>query len=414
MESSLPNTPGTPNKRRKVASRTPKTPQKQSQYEEQYYMQYFEFSSEEGEGKNKKTFYKCKICSLPKNGTKRDNLRAHLAHLHSEFIVDAKSKSLKVKRLELLQNLVEIVAVNGRPFTYIHDSGFQAVIREDLAKLKAGGFGLSLSNANFPEVKNHLHQMASKVRDKMKDEVRGRALSLLADIVTKNDRSIFGFSMQFIIDGEHKVRSIGMIELKQRHTAVYLADVLCTRLALYEISLQQIFTMTTDNAANVQKMIRDVDTILKKKVSVAENLALRHLPQSTQTDHEISELLAEECEEDKTDEESIMDVLKDAIPEMYENLLSRMCEQVTERAPNVLWTVESVRCAAHKAQLAIKGAINKLGRNHRNVIALTRRVAKVLRTERVRNEMRAIDLQYNVPRMDIETRWGYLHLMVRY
>lgn len=66
------------------------------------------------------------------------------------------------------------------------------------------------------------------------------------------------------------------------------------------------------------------------------------------------------------------------------------------------------------AQGSIKDSIQKLNQNHRNVIALTRQVAKILRTERIRNEMRAIEIQYNVPIMDIETRWGYLHLMVRY
>lgn len=403
----------TPTKDKTITSCTQKTPQKVKQFD--LYMKHFEFLKEEEEvDGTKKKWYKCNICNLPKNGTKRYNLLSHIQRMHEELydgIIDAKKTSLQVQRLELLQNLVEMVALNGRPFTIIHDSGFQAIIRETLEKLDAGGFGLSLSHPNFPEVKKHMHEMAAKVRDKLKEEFRGRALSLLGDIVTKNQRSIFGFSVQMIIDGEHKVRSIGMIELHHSHTAVYLADVLCTRLNLYEINLKQIFTITTDNAANVQKMIRDVDTILKKKITVVESLSLNHLPEFTQTDKEISELLANE--EDMTDEERLVAVFKEAVPEMYQNLLSNMCEQMTIRAPNVLWTVESIKCAAHKAQLAIKDSIQKLSQNHRNVIALTRQVAKILRTERVRNEMRAIEIQYNVPRMDIETRWGYLYLMVR-
>lgn len=187
---------------------------------------------------------------------------------------------------------------------------------------------------------------------------------------------------------------------------------LCTRLNLYEIHLKQIFTITTDNAANVQKMIRDVDTILQEKISDGQNLPLSHLPQITQTDDEISELLANE--NDMTDEEALLAIFNDAIPEMHQNWLATMCEQMKMRAPNVLWTVDSIRCAAHKAQLAIKDAIQKLNGNHRNVIDLTRRVAKLLRSERVKNEMRAMELQYNVPKLDIETRWGFLHLMVRY
>lgn len=412
MASNLPVTP----KKRKISSCIQRTPQKTPRKNEQYdaYMKYFEFVSEEEVEDVNKKWYKCKICFESRNGTKPSNLLSHLQRMHKDdylSFIDAKNTPLQVQRLELLQNLVEMVALNGRPFTIIHDSGFQAIIRRTLEKLDAGGFGLSLSHHNFPEVKKHMHEMATKVRDKLKEEFRGRAISLLADIVTKNCRSIFGFSAQLLLDGEHKVRSIGMIELRHQHTAVYLADVLCNRLELYEIRLQQIFTITTDNAANVQKMIRDVDSILKKKISVTENLPLSLLPQSNQTDDEISELLANE---QMSDDDLLMIVFNEAIPDMFEKLLSNMSEEMTTRAPNVLWTVESIRCAAHKAQLAIKDAVQNLGQSHRNVIALTRQVAKILRTESIRNEMRDHGLQYVIPRMDIETRWGYLYLMVSY
>lgn len=411
MASSVQNTP---KKNKIITPRVQNTPQKVKQID--LYMKYFEFLKEEEEVEGtKKKWYKCNICLVTRNGTRPSNLLSHIQHKHKDQyneITGEKTTTLQVQRLELLQNLVEMVALNGRPFTIIHDSGFQAIIRETLQKLDAGGFGLSLSHPNFPEVKQHMHEMAEKVRDKLKEEFRGRALALLGDIVTKNQRSIFGFSVQLIIDGEHKVRSIGMIQLHQSHTAVYLADVLCNRLKFFEINLKQIFTITTDNAANVQKMIRDVDTILKKKISVVENLPFNQLSQCTQTDDEISELLANE--EDITDEENIMAVFNEAIPEIYQKLLSNMCEQMATRAPNVLWTVESIKCAAHKAQLGIKDSVQKLSQNDRNIIALTRQVAKILRTESIRNEMRAMEMQYNIPRMDIETRWGYLHLMVRY
>lgn len=404
----------TPKKEKPSAKRhpfTPQTPRKKGLYDE--YMKYFEFHSEEEVQDTIKKLYTCQICLRQRNGTKSSNLLSHLQHMHADVykqIIDAQETPPEVLRLELLQNLVEIVALNGRPFTYIHDSGFQAIIRKTLEKLNAAGCGLSLSHENFPEVKKHLNEMGTKVRDKMKEEFRGRPLSLLADIVTKNSRSIFGFSVQLLIDGKHKVRSIGMIELHHRHTAVYLAEVLCTRLDLYEINLKQIFTITTDNAANVQKMIRDVDSILKKKISVVENLPLGHLPQTIQTDDEISQFLA--SEDMATDDEAIMLVFSEAIPDMFNNLLAEMSEKVTSITPNVFWTVESIKCAAHKAQLAIKDAVKNLDQSHRNVIALARQVAKTLRLEGVRNEMRNIGLQYDIPRMEIETRWGYLYLMV--
>lgn len=150
-------------------------------------------------------------------------------------ILRRNKKSPEIKRLKLLQNAVEIVAVNGRPFNCIRDSSYQANIKNELKKLRASGFPLNLSDTNSPEVKTHLHTMAHKVISKIAEEVKGRPLSLMVDITTKNGRSIFGASIQFIINGKLKIRSIGMVELHRSHTALYLTQIVCERLQLFGI-----------------------------------------------------------------------------------------------------------------------------------------------------------------------------------
>lgn len=79
----------------------------------------------------------------------------------------AKKGDISAKRLKLLQSLVEMVTVNGRPFKCIVDSGFFSIIQNKLDKLKAAGCGLNLSNENLPEVKEHLSEMAVRVRPKI-------------------------------------------------------------------------------------------------------------------------------------------------------------------------------------------------------------------------------------------------------
>lgn len=55
--------------------------------------------------------------------------------------------------------------------------------------------------------------MGESVRDKIKQEVSGRALSLMLDIGTKNRRSIFGISVQYIImNGKLRIRSIEFVQ----------------------------------------------------------------------------------------------------------------------------------------------------------------------------------------------------------
>lgn len=121
-----------------------------------------------------------------------------------EKIIDQK-ESPAIKRLKLLQNCTEIVSVNGRPFEYLHDSGFQKIIQQQLAELKIAGHALNLSDHGLSEVKGNLKQTAQKMREIISEEVKGRSLSLLVDAVTKRNRSILGFSIQYAINGQLKI-----------------------------------------------------------------------------------------------------------------------------------------------------------------------------------------------------------------
>lgn len=381
---------------------------------------YFEPLDEKDANGNWK--FKCKTCGTKISGSKSYNLASHLQHVHPELyeeIGGRKQIPLHVRQLTLLQNLVEIVAVNGRPFKSLLDSGFQSLIHEDVKRLKMGGYGLNLKHPNLPQVKQKLHEMAVKVRDKIKNEVSGRALSLLVDIVTKQKRSIFGVSIQFIKAGKVRVRSIGMIELEESHTGIYLANVICDRLKWYGIDLKQILTVTTDNGANVLKMVRDMDEILQDATPNGNDAQSRSQSSEqletdlteTQTDDLISELLSDL--EETTDEQRLEMIFDEALLKGHESLLSEMSKQIGDQIDlNIIWDITGVNCSAHTLQLGIKDALKKIALRHRNVIGLCRNVVKSLRLRSIQHEIEALGKKYRVPKLDVETRWGSLYLMV--
>lgn len=378
-------------------------------------LEYFTLLTDDG----LKKMYKCHICSMPYNGTKNHNLSLHLLQKHPDTYNDMNGQNddISVKRLELLQNLVEMVSVNGRPFTHIFDSSLQSIIRKDVLTLNAAGCSLHLMDANLPEVKKHLNIMAQSAREKIKREVCGRALSLMMDIGTKNHRSIFGISLQYITNGKLRIRSIGMIELTKSHTAIYLADVVQERLKLYGIDLRQILTMTTDNGANVLKMVKDIDEILQKEM---ESCTLpQESSKETQKSHytsngdgkmdaEIDNVLLEI--ERTADKEALKELFSNIQLNEHQTLLSAMREQiVNEFGLDVLHDITGVNCSAHTLQLAIKDTLKKLRRKDANIISLCRHVAKLLRLKSYQEMY--VD-GYRAPRMDVETRWGYTYMMV--
>lgn len=64
-----------------------------------------------------------------------------------------------------------------------------------------------------------------------------------------------GVNAQFISNNEIQVRTLGMIELKKRHTAEYLKTEVENILQSYGCKLVNVFCCTTDNGANMVKCI---------------------------------------------------------------------------------------------------------------------------------------------------------------
>lgn len=389
-------------------------------------MKYFEFEKSVYDTKgSEKKYYKCSLCKELKNGTKESNLAGHLKSCNASIYSDltaGKKDPLPLKRLKLLQNCTEIVTVNGRPFNALLDSGFQSTIQNKLSKLRDGGLPLNLSNSNLPEIKKHLSETAEKVRQKIQNEVEGQALSLMVDIVSKHHRSLLGISVQYIYNGELRVRSIGMVELHKQHTGIYLAETIVERLKVYSIEPMQILTITTDNGANVLKMIRDMNedchqtsaniSRLNTEKTVGRNILTN--PDSSNneiTDMEIEKILTEADEEDS--DMGALDILFDGLDsDENSTLLSAMSSELVVRGVNMLWDITGVNCAAHTLQLAIKDALKLIAESHQNVISLARKVVIFLRLKSTATEARSQGLDYNWPRLDICTRWGSLFLMV--
>lgn len=226
--------------------------------------EYFKNISDE----NGKVFYECALCNRKVNGTKISNLTAHL-RMHPDKYADVCSNDspIECKRLKLLLDCVELVGVNGRPFKCLTDSAIQSMNKDLLADLQRAGCALNLNDPHLHEVKNQLKDISLEIRDKISNEVKNRPISLLVDIVTKRSRSIFGVSIQYIVNENVKIRSIGMIELEDKHTGIYLANLIIDRLKLLGIDLKQVITITTDNGANVLKMVRDLEMHLQQWVT---------------------------------------------------------------------------------------------------------------------------------------------------
>lgn len=291
------------------------------------------------------------------------------------------------------------------------------MVKEKLDDLKSAGCGINLSHHKLAEVKEHLQKTAEQVQDEIRKEIQNQSLNLLVDIVIRQRRSICGFSIQYILNGELKIRSIGMIQLLRSHTGKYISEVIIKRLKEYGIDLKQIFTITTDNGANVLKMIRDIHDHLQVEINKVGQTATNDQIEPIENDiaNENADALIEELLSDETeitDDEAYQRLFEEVqFNEDNSTLLNAMSTAIASFGVDI-WNITGINCAEHTLQLAIKDAVSKLPQEFENVIKLCRRVCAFLRLQSTSNVLDEIGVEYLVPRTENETRWGSMYLMV--
>lgn len=87
-------------------------------------LKYFQFKySVFDERIEKVEWFECLLCRGLYNGTKQTNLSSHLKNVHNEIyqehVIEFDKDTIGSKRMKLLLNCIEIVTVNGQPFSHL-------------------------------------------------------------------------------------------------------------------------------------------------------------------------------------------------------------------------------------------------------------------------------------------------------
>lgn len=279
---------------------------------------------------------------------------------------------------------------------------------------------LNLHDPNLNEVKDGLKDIAQKIQKKISNEVKNRGISLLIDIVTKRGRSLLGVRIQHRVDGTLYTRSIGMINLEERHTGIYLAKLIVKRLEELGIDIMQIITITTDNGANVLKTVRDVESHLNKIITERQPMHEHETDDDEAIEREIEAVLnAREEYEDENDQ--ILQLVFDEAEQyddeggndgptdrevgVNDNLLAAIQLNLEHSfGVNVVWEVGGIKCAEHTLQLAINDSIDKLSKRNQNIMKLCRRFASFMRNHTIMCTLKEANIKHKIPRKDVATR----------
>lgn len=368
---------------------------------------------------NKPKKYSCRICKKELSGIKATNLCQHVKNVHTreynEHMSKFDKKELDVKKLEKIQQYTEIVAINGRAFKYLSDSGFVKSQCNDLAELKKHGVGINLNDTKYTAVKDYISKTALSIKNHIKDETNGVLVSMMLDIATKHYERFLGIDIRFISNGDVTERTIGMVPLIQRHTAEYLANETTKCAEQFGITTKQISSLTTDNGANVIAIVDHFDYMDTDNENNPDNEnnnsfntvglgeALNEIEeQYANANIEEIQQIANEI----TNEEAINAILEST--ENYDELLMNIAGRIHHHSEDT----QGVKCGAHVLQLIVRGGIK--ASNFNFIIILCRKICSLLSTQKYVYEMLHNDVYVIVPHKSNETRWNSDFCMVIY
>lgn len=267
------------------------------------------------------------------------------------------------------------------------------------------------------------------VKDRIKKETGNRMVSLLIDSATKHDRYFFAFAdsrnsksinfflanirrsflgilAQYYVDGKLVVRTLGVRRLLSSHTGNYIAVVIKEVLESYDISVDQIYSITADNGANMIKAVKVIRLMQSHTHDAYFDDYAAHLDTGDQefldkiidkeikTRVDISGLFAIHCAA-HTLELAIKDALK-RFTGMLENELRDGSEKIykyTDPAMNEANEVTPIEKPKPKC-----------------ILTHARNLVDELRVERIVTLLKKNNL--SKPPLDVSTRWSSKHKMV--
>lgn len=245
---------------------------------------------------------------------------------------------VKVNPKEIFNACVELITINSMPMSIVESPAFKRVLKPYVTALELKGIKLIINRRN---ILKHIQKKADQLKEIIMLEVKNKYLCLMIDIGSRYNRSIFGINVAYMQNSKVRIYTIGMHPLQKCHNAENLRDVIKDKLNEYNISLNQIFSITSDNGANLLKTIALLDANLQQE-KISNN-----------DDDGVEQNDMNESGFD-SDFETDNDIFDD---QYFEDLLNGVRMQFNALVYSDL--IQGVSCAAHCFHLIVTKAIEK-------------------------------------------------------
>lgn len=348
-----------------------------------------------------------KVCQVPNckskplASDKPSNLKRHLAALHPVLYEDlfphevSNKKKAQLDAFNTVQDAIELVTVNGQPFSVLDCSGMKGFIKSRVAALRSEGQNALI---NRHKIVDEVAKESDLIREYISNEVKGKFISIMFDVCTISTLSMLGVEAVFMKEGEVICRSLGPMIIEERHTSVQLANMLYDIFKQYGISLTNVFSATTDTAKNATATSRVLNSVAIEK-------------DDGNFDDTIFDMNPDDDDEyfgiDEQNEAELQKVIQNMAA--HDQLVEEMTKHIASTNTS-LTLINQVNCGTHVTQLSINGAIRES--NSLDIIQKVHQMCVLIRTQVVMIELRKMNKQIILPPLDNDTRWNSKYLLV--
>lgn len=188
---------------------------------------------------------------------RKDTIKKHYIRIHKASFMDEVSMSVK-KSSGRLMNMpfssssevydwcVNLQVQNNLPFKFWNSKSWK-VLGSPLEKT----FTMTL---NQDTMCNEVNKAYKAMMSEIKNALRGRLFSIKFDIGKRLSRNILGVNIQYCDENfKTTIKTLAMVEIYGSATSENLEEIVRKVLGRHELTTDQIYSVTTDNANNVLK-----------------------------------------------------------------------------------------------------------------------------------------------------------------
>lgn len=290
------------------------------------------------------------------------------------------------------QDTIELVTVNDYPFSILNASGMRGYLHSRLNPLRFQGHVVEI---NRQTIACKVQEASDIIRNRIRKELNGKIVSVLFDVCTIATMSTFGVNVTYMENSKVVCRSLGIIKIEERHTAVNLADMLFDLLAKFGIPLANVFSITTDMARNATNASQVLNTVLANSDNT---------PEITLNDEHDDDLEFGIDIENEIELRAIIDKANSY------TLLANETAETVARENSFIQLINQINCGLHVLQLSVNDGL--VESDSSSIIEQVKKMCLLMRTQVVMIWIRKLGSKIILPPLDNCTRWNSKYLMV--